>query len=109
MHDGSMIHVCFRCAENSSVGIEFFHLSFTVIYNRSTTVTRHLFFMRLNHLHPCAATLFQYVQLRQSRTNRQMSTPLGLATAGQALLSAAGMMGEEIWIFSQIAWHLRSF
>lgn len=62
--------------------LDFVHLRFTVISHRSTTVTRRLLFTRLTRLHPCAATLFQYVQLRQSRTKRQTSTPLGLATAG---------------------------
>lgn len=60
--DNWMIHVCFGYAENSKDGIKFFHLGLTVIYYRSRTVTRHWFFMKLNHPHPCAAKSFHYVQ-----------------------------------------------
>lgn len=60
----------------------FLQSSITVIHHRSRTETRHLFLNNLKHLHPFRAKMFQDVELKQSRANKQTSTPLGSVTAG---------------------------
>lgn len=90
-HDSVIILVCSRYMQKIPIlDFYFFHLSFTVIYNRSRTATRHLFFEKLNHLHPCTAAWFQYAELKQ--TDRLPHLGDG-PPQGLLLPSAAGMMG----------------
>lgn len=78
-----LLQICgkFQC-RNLIFLFFFLQSSITVIHYRSRTETRHLFLNNLNHLHPFRAKMFQDVELKQSRANKQTSTPLGSVTAG---------------------------